>query len=429
VTTRTLHDALMEAAGPRAFAPPEAEIVYRSRRQARHARLLGACAVMCAAAMLAATAGLPGRSRRVIINPANWPTPQMGPSGPTSPRLPFTFRPSAPTITPLPDGSVSIRPAGPLRPSADLLLPGSRNELPDFFKWFEAPPAGTRVTFLSDAGIESMHPDGTDRRMMAKRWVEGDLLAWSPNGRYLAMQGPGTRDGHNAIVLADTATGKAWRLTDWFDGDPTSAAFSPDGKWLAFAQGTTTAFEIPPHIGVDARIAIVSLDGSKEVDVPGTGASVTYRPNGDGLVYAGCYNDAYTVCTVKADGSEVQTIPNLKMRNVVLSPDGVWLAGAMQSQLPDKGGDMLGIVHPDGTDEQTVDGNNALLGSPTWMPDSRTIIYATTNWECQGNRTSPVPPPPTCAPSNLGLMSASIADFSVKVLTTHGERSPMVGTR
>jgi Tol biopolymer transport system component len=261
--------------------------------------------------------------------------------------------------------------------------------------------------------------------MMGKRWVEGQLLAWSSNGRYLAMQGPGTRDGHNAIVLVDTATGRAWRLTDWYNGDPTSAAFSPDNKWLAFAQGTTKTYLAPPRTDVEAHVGIVSLDGSQEFDVPGTGNSVTW--DNDVVLYSGCFGDPYNMCAVDARGTGVRTV-NMRMRNPTMSPDGNWLAGGVETDAAGRTGDALGIAHPDGTGAHTIDDKNALLGRPSWTPDSQTIVYATTTWDCStpvGSST----PPPVCPTSNVGLMSAALGDFSVKVLTTHGERSPLVGRR
>ena len=96
----------------------------------------------------------------------------------------------------------------------------------------------------------------------------GPGLAFSPDGKLLAVPGPGGGDSGNTVVLIDAAAGKALRKIE-LPQSVRSLVFSPDGRTLATEN-------------VDRTITLwETASGKKRVDL-GKTAAAPPRPNGGG---------------------------------------------------------------------------------------------------------------------------------------------------
>lgn len=113
-------------------------------------------------------------------------------------------------------------------------------------------PDGTRVAFTALGDLWLMPIGGEPQRLTDDTWVELDA-AWSPDGRSLAFATD--RAGAVDVWVHDVGTGRASRLTR--DGG-SSPSWSPDGREIAYLGGE----------GREAGLRVVSVQ---------TGASVTVR--------------------------------------------------------------------------------------------------------------------------------------------------------
>jgi eukaryotic-like serine/threonine-protein kinase len=104
-------------------------------------------------------------------------------------------------------------------------------------------PEGTEVIVVSAAG-------GTERRLLVspvRPWVTDRQfcgLAWSPDGKFIAIVDKESEQASPSIFLLDVETREKRRLTtpasEFWDG---ALAFSPDGRSLAFQRGRAS---VPP---------------------------------------------------------------------------------------------------------------------------------------------------------------------------------------
>jgi WD40 repeat protein len=144
-------------------------------------------------------------------------------------------------------------------------------------------------------------------------WDGGSNFVLSPDGKWLALQGPGP------IHLVPTSPGG--RAFDLPEGrsDHNALAFSPDGTRLAAAEDRTVLVW-----DLASRRKILTLSGHKE-DIH----SVAFCP--DGTLIASCSTDATTRIWDAHDGRPITSIPGPSdMELVAFSPDGSHLAAAAQ---------------------------------------------------------------------------------------------------
>ena len=98
------------------------------------------------------------------------------------------------------------------------------------------PPAGKKM------GLYLISPlGGTERKLAETRvpstYLLGTCLAWSPDGRWLAVcDWAEDSPGPLSVFLLSVDTGEMRRLTSPTEGRDVSPAFSPDGRTLAFAR-------------------------------------------------------------------------------------------------------------------------------------------------------------------------------------------------
>ena len=110
---------------------------------------------------------------------------------------------------------------------------------------------GTRLAFVTagrgTSAIETIHPDGTDRRVILRRRTTGWDLTWSPNGRTFTLT-TYDEDANLAKIHAVSTDGRRLETIASFVPPfivPVGPSWSPDSTRLAYARGVGTG---PPRI-------------------------------------------------------------------------------------------------------------------------------------------------------------------------------------
>jgi len=248
------------------------------------------------------------------------------------------------------------------------------------------------------ASIWTMAPDGTDARLVVdsapgQAWVP----AWSPDGASIAYtsspsgntaasvpgaaaepepnQAPGsvgppplTHGEQIWIVGADGSN--PTQLTD-DPGNNEGAAWSPDGRRLAFASDRTGG----------SHLWVMNADGtgqSQLTDGPGADWLPSWSPDGSRIAFTSDRDGDFEIWTMAADGSGLAQLTN--------DPAGDWAPvwspdGSRITFTSDRGGpaDIWSMEAGDGSDPlnltdspERVDGE----WSNSWSPDGGQLAYA-----------------------------------------------------
>ncbi len=171
-------------------------------------------------------------------------------------------------------------------------------------------PEGARVAYSRGGSIYVAGPDGTGERLL----VAGTMPAWAPDGQrvyYVAAD-----DIHS--VREDGSLGAPFATTSRVE---TAPAVSPDGRWVAFVRGLSSA--------VDELVVKDVTTGAERMLVasPDVGAP-DWSP--DGTLIAFPLGSA--LHTISPGGGELRTIPG-GGRDPAWSPDGKLIAFQRQQDI------------------------------------------------------------------------------------------------
>jgi Tol biopolymer transport system component len=190
--------------------------------------------------------------------------------------------------------------------------------------------------------IESIDPDGTDRRVVFPEGspVHYSRIAFSPDGTRIVFDD--FLSGAYGIMTADPEGGNVVRLTDGVNDS--WAAWSPDGSKILFSSTSYDASIGPCEPGFPHEF--------------------------------GCPTDIYVM---DADGSNVTRLTEDPRPEFmpVWSPDGSRIAFVREADPVPAAFDAIFTMDPDGTDVRQV--SSADGGSdfwPSWSPDGSTIVFA-----------------------------------------------------
>jgi Tol biopolymer transport system component len=164
----------------------------------------------------------------------------------------------------------------------------------DFLSWS---PDGSRIVFVLDDGLWTVHPDGTGIIQLTHSPSYDDLPTWSPDGSRIAF----VREGAIYVVNAD-GTGVR-DVVDVKGLDPFQPQWSPDGTQLAFEAGDST-FDIylvnADGTGLTAIAHDPKLDENWPVWSP-DGALITYAITDD---LSGVNDGTWDLYVMRPDGSD-----------------------------------------------------------------------------------------------------------------------------
>lgn len=164
---------------------------------------------------------------------------------------------------------------------------------------------------------------GAERRLADLGRVETSGLAWSPDGRWLALGLPAGEDGPLAIHRIGVETGERRRLTDpppTVRGDVLPAV-SPDGASIAFVRnvaGEASELRVAPAAGGPSRSLLPARHKIADVD---------WSADGRRLIVAIHDGGRHRIWSVDAAGGEVRPMPEL-------GDDTRWVTVARQLDRP-----------------------------------------------------------------------------------------------
>lgn len=416
----TLRDALADAAGPAAALPPEHEIERRSRRLRRNSRLLEGGAVAAAVLVLFAVLARPGDDAPSVrtIGAAT----QEGETATGGRRA--TDGDRAATTTTAEIRSI-VGEAATSVPTVTVTVPGSPVPAPPP-GFVGPPPRGTRLAFAHGTTIETMRPDGTDRRVLLDdgrtfRWLGG----WSPKRDRLAVI---VRTSEKStLAILEVETGTSTTVVDRTDIVIESADWSPDGTWLAYSARPAVAGS---HPSTWLNLRLVRPDGTDDHELPVRACRPAWAPDSKRLAAASCGGSGaeLDLVIVEVDGSRVTTLPGMHMAHVSWSPDGKWLAG---SRFKESAGTYeprpVIVFRPDGSDVRTLPTGTAGMYRVAWTTDSARLVYASTP-PSRFDGPCGVPTAPPCDTRTYGLYSVAF-DGSDELRLTEGLSQPVMPWR
>lgn len=225
-------------------------------------------------------------------------------------------------------------------------------------------PDGRRLAFSNHEGLSIINADGSGRRLLLR--APGlDLLTWSPDGRRMAFLTYDPRGRKSELAVVD-ANGSGFRILSAADDDVVAPngglAWSPDGKWIAFA--AVAKLRIERTTGGHVRILWTCSNVRACVDP-------SWSPDGSKLLFS---TDAGMMIADDPTAAD-RTTPRLLVPgggNQRWSPDGHTIAFETNpGETTGPNVETIELMDADGSNQrQLTKGHN-----PIWSPDGKELAF------------------------------------------------------
>ena len=193
------------------------------------------------------------------------------------------------------------------------------------------------------------------RQVAANLKGNNSAPAWSPDGRQLAIVL--TRDGHSQIYSVNADGSGLKRLTT-SSGIDTEPNWSPDGKYLLFTSdrgGSPQIYRMPSYGGEAARL---SYDGSYNV-------SPRYSPDGKSFAFIQREGGRFRIAVQDIVSGQVQVLTdNTQDESPSWAPNGKMILYATTVL----GRGILSAVSSDGRVKQKLSTQSGDVREPAWGP-------------------------------------------------------------
>ena len=255
---------------------------------------------------------------------------------------------------------------------------GLGGRLLDLFESDPGPPGGRtptwsadgrRIAFLSRRRpgkweLHVVNADGSGPRMLMPD-VRLTALSWSPDGRRIAVAGPG--QGTVGLSVVNTDGSGRRRLSRRAE----APAWSPDGSKIAYASD---------------GVWVVNADGSgrRQLTTQSAGryTRLHWSPDGRKLAFLGrgsCGQFCFHLYVMNADGTNVRDLtPDLATtgpRQGVIDP--VWSPNGRLIAFVQRAAEAIFVVKPDGTGLSRLTRVRAGYAAPAWSPTGRMLAFVT----------------------------------------------------
>jgi dipeptidyl aminopeptidase/acylaminoacyl peptidase len=212
-------------------------------------------------------------------------------------------------------------------------------------------PDGSGVTLLHVFGLDPMlSPDGTKIVYCSQR----ETL-------------------YSQIYVMNSDGSNQKKLTETKGGDACGAAWSPDGKKIAYH-----AFELTQP-SRNPEIWVMDADGSNQKKLTDHGLDPHWSPNGQQIVFASHRDGIFQIYVMKADGSGVTRLTkhNGEDSSPVFAPDGAAILYVSATADDHRG---LFLMSADGSDQHDIGHSKKQdYCFPSWSRDGQTIAFSVLN--------------------------------------------------
>jgi len=244
-----------------------------------------------------------------------------------------------------------------------------------------------------NADIYIINADGTGLVRITTSRAHESEPAWSPDGSRFVYESE--RSGRWMLFTSTQYGEEETQLTTWTSW---SAAWSPDGQWIAYTTGTaigmiSSSSEDNQILAQGGRCGLPawspngqslafysSREGNEEIyilrledgvisrvtDNPAKDFAASWSPDGERLVFASERDGDLEIYTIRIDGSDLIQLTHNDVVDMLpaWSPDGEWIAFVSERD----GNPEIYITSPDGAQTFRVTDSPGDNLYPAWKP-------------------------------------------------------------